>query len=219
MRLKKCGGYLYLITAACAVQAADHAESPAADGDRAADIADIFVFRAPDQPNRIVAALTFGGRPAPRARIDVEYCDRDVLYTVLVDKNADDLADAEIYIRYGRDNAGRCGVRFENVPGAGAAEFDGRTETVFTSATGLRAFSGRRDDPFFFDAQGLAMTLMTFSGDPDNPTGQLRFRNDRDSFGGRNVTAAVFEMDEAALMAGATTRRLRFWATTARLQE
>ena len=219
MRLKKCGSYLYLITAACAVQAADHAESPAADGDRAADIADIFVFRAPDQPNRIVAALTFGGRPAPRARIDVEYCDRDVLYAVLVDKNADDLPDAEIYIRYGRDSAGRCGVRFENVPGAGAAEFEGRTETVFTSATGLRAFSGRRDDPFFFDAQGLAMTLMTFSGDPDNPTGELRFSSVRDSFGGRNVTAAVFEMDEAALMAGATTRRLRFWATTARFQE
>jgi hypothetical protein len=219
MRPKTCVAFLSLITAACAVQAADHAESPAADGDRAADIADIFIFRAPDQPNRIVAALTFGGRPAPRARIDVEYCDRDILYAVLVDKNADDLADTEIYIRYGRDNAGQCGVRFENVPGAGTAAFDGRTETVFTSPNGLRAFSGRRDDPFFFDAQGLGMTVMTFSGDPDSPTGELKFRSDRDSFGGRNVTAAVFEMDEAALMAGATSRRLRFWATTARFQE
>ena len=219
MRVKHWGSFLSLIVAACALQAADHAESPAADGDRAADIADIFVFRAPDQPNRIVAALTFGGRPAPRARIDVEYCDPDVLYAVLVDKNADDIADTEIYIRYGRDNAGRCGVRFENVPGAGAAAFDGPTETVFTSPSGLRAFSGRRDDPFFFDAQGLGMTLMTFSGDPDNPTGQLLFRADRDSFGGRNITAAVFEIDEAALVAGAASRRLRFWATTARLQE
>jgi hypothetical protein len=219
MRLKECGVFLCLTFAACALRAADHAESPAADADRAADIADIFVFRAPDQPNRIVAALTFGGRPAPRARIDVEYCDRDVLYAVLVDKNADDVADTEIHIRYGRDGAGQCGVRFENVPGAGARAFDGRTETVFTSPSGLRAFSGRRDDPFFFDAQGLGMTLMTFSGNPDNPTGQLRFSSARDSFGGRNVTAAVFEMDEAALKAGATSSRLRFWATTARFQE
>jgi hypothetical protein len=219
MRLKKCLASFCLITATCSVQAADHAESPGTDADRAADIADIYVFRAPDQPNRIVAVLTFGNRPAPRARIDVEYCDRDVLYAVLVDKNADDLADTEIYIRYGRDNAGQCGVRFENVPGAGAAAFDGRTETSFTSPNGLRAFSGRRDDPFFVDVEGLGMTLMTFSGNPDNPTGQLMFRRDRDSFAGRNVTAAVFEMDEAALMAGASSRRLRFWATTARFQQ
>ncbi len=219
MRLTKCGSFLCLLRAAGALQAADHAESPGTDGDRAADIADIYVFRAPDQPNRIVAALTFGNRPAPRARIDVEYCDRNVLYAVLVDKNADDLADTEIYIRYGRDGAGQCGVRFENVPGAGAAAFDGRTETVFTSPSGLRAFSGRRDDPFFVDIEGFGMTLMTFSGNPDNPTGELKFRSDRDSFAGRNATAAVFEMDETALMAGATSRRLRFWATTARFQE
>jgi uncharacterized protein DUF4331 len=219
MRLKEYGGFLCLTFAACALQAADHAESPGTDADRAADIADIYVFRAPDQPNRIVAALTFGNRPAPRARIDIEYCDRDVLYAVLVDKNADDVADTEIYIRYGRDAAGQCGVRFENVPGAGARSFDGRTETVFTSPSGLRAFSGRRDDPFFVDIQGFTMTLMTFSSDPNNPTGQILLRSDRDSFTGRNATAAVFEMDETALMGGATSRRLRFWATTARYHE
>lgn len=199
--------------------AADHAESPAADLDRAADIADIFVFRAPDRPDRIIGAVTFGGRPAPRARIDVEYCDRDVLYTVHIDKNADDVPDTDVLIRYGRDSAGRCGVRFENVPGAGARAIDGRTETVFSSPTGLRFFSGRRDDPFFFDPQGLAMTLMTFSADPDNPTGEIRFDPQRDGFGARNVTAVVFEMDEAALLQGAPTSSLRFWTTTSRFQD
>jgi hypothetical protein len=212
-------GILASLVAVGLAQAADHAESPAADLDRAADIADIFIFHSPDRPGRIVGALTFGGRPAPRSRIDVEYCDRDMLYTVHIDKNADDQPDAEIYIRYGRDTAGRCGVRFENVPGAGARAFDGLTETEFTSPSGLRAFSGRRDDPFFFDPQGLGATLMTFSSDPDNPTGELRFDSARDGFGGRNITAAVFEMDQAALAAGANSSRIRFWATTSRFQE
>lgn len=201
------------------VGAADHAESPAADLDRAADIADIFVFHSPDRPGRIVGALTFGGRPAPRARIDVEYCDRDVLYTVHVDKNADDRPDVEMHIRYGRNASGQCGVRFENVPGAGAVAFDGLTETVLVSPSGLRAFSGRRDDPFFFDPQGLNMTVASFSGDPANPTGQLLFGPDRDGFGARNITAAVFEIDESALVQGASSRNLRFWATTSRFQE
>lgn len=208
-----------LFLGAAPVMAADHAESPAADLDRAADIGDLFVFRSPDREGRIVAALTFGGRPAPRARIDIEYCDRDVLYTVHVDKDADDLPDTEIHIRYGRDATGQCGVRFENVPGAGARAFDGSTGTVFSSPSGLRAFSGRCDDPFFFDPQGLAATLMTFSGDPDNPTGELRFDSARDGFGQRNITAAVFEIDAAALLRGASSRRLRFWATTSRFRE
>lgn len=212
-------GITLFFGASTILTAADHAESPAADLDRAADIADIFIFRSPERPDLLVGALTFGGRPAPRARIDVEYCDRDVLYIVHVDSDADDLPDIDILIRYGRDASGRCGVRFENVPGAGAAAFDGPTETIFTSPSGLRAFSGRRDDPFFFDPQGLGMTLMTFSDDPDNPTGELRFDAGRDGFGARNITAAVFEMRESALMEGATSRRLRFWATTSRFQE
>lgn len=210
---------LFGLLVSAAAGAADHAESPAADADRAADIADIFVFRAPDAEGRIVAALTFGGRPAPRARIDVEYCDRDVLYAVHIDRDADDLSDIDILLRYGRDADGQCGLRLQNVPGAGAVAFEGPTETVFTSPSGLRAFSGLRDDPFFFDPQGLGQTLMTFSGDPDQPTGELRFLASRDGFGGRNITAAVFEMDEAALRQGATGPRLRFWATTSRFQE
>lgn len=219
MRTRSWGLLVVVLGCLGAAWAADHAESPAADLDRAADIADIFVFHAPDRPGRVVAALTFGGRPAPRSRIDVEYCDRDVLYTVHVDKDADDRSDLDILLRYGRDNGGRCGLRLQNVPGAGATAFDGPTETVFSSPSGLRAFSGRRDDPFFFDPQGLGATLMTFSGDPDNPTGELRFDRTRDGFGGRNITAAVFEMDEEALAAGASSRRLRFWATTARFME
>jgi hypothetical protein len=218
MRVRSCRLLLGLLVSTVA-GAADHAESPAADIDRAADIADIFVFRAPDATGRIVAALTFGGRPAPRARIDIDYCDRDVLYVVHVDRDADDLPDLDILLRYGRDTQGQCGLRLQNVPGAGAVAFEGPTETVFTSPSGLRAFSGLRDDPFFFDPQGLGQTLMTFSGDPERPTGELRFLASRNGFGGRNITAAVFEMDEAVLRQGVTGPRLRFWATTARFQE
>lgn len=202
--------------------AADHAESPGADADPAADLADVYVFRSPDRPanTRLVGAFTFGNRPAPRTRIDVGvYCDRNILYTLNIDTNNDNVANHVILARVDRDARGNCGLQIQGAPGAGGT-FSGPEGVVFTSPTGLRAFIGLGDDPFFFDAQGFNATVATFAPDA-TPSGMLRFsgganNGTNDSFAFRNCTFIVFEMDLAAipLAPGAV---LRVWGTTSRI--
>ena len=211
------------------VMSADHAESPAADADPAADIADVYLFPSPESATKLVAAITFGGRPAPRSRIDGSfYCDPDILFTYNIDRaNAsgafDSIPDIQIYARLAKNNNGQCALQLQNVPGAGGT-FSGLIETVF-SLGGMRAFAGLRNDPFFFDFEGFTALLNTFAtpgqhGDLVSsfrlsPAGQPR----RDSFAGRNASAIVFEMDldtAAPRAANGTRPKIRVWATTSR---
>lgn len=192
---------------------ADHAEAPTATADPAADIADVFLFRA---AGKLVAAVTFSGAPAPRARVDGASgrYDRDVLYTFHLDQNRDAVADVRIHARFGQNSLGQWGVELENVPGAGARYLFGPVEQVVTAPNGLRFYAGLRDDPFFFDAQGFNATLASF-GDDSAPDGQVLITNTRDSFAGRNVTVIIFEMDLAAATGGSA--EIYFWGTTARI--
>lgn len=217
------------VAVSVAVMSADHAESPGADADPAADLADIFFFPSPETPaTKMVGAITFGGRPAPRSRIDQSfYCDPNVLYILNIDRadaagDFDDVADVRIVVRLATNGAGACGVQFENIPGAGGT-FSGPIESVFTSPTGLKGFAGLRNDPFFFDAQGYSALVASFaaagqSGDVAVAFG-LGTRPRRDSFADRNVSAAVFEMDLNTLapLTGGVRPRIRLWGTTARL--
>lgn len=213
-----------------AVMSADHAESPGTDADPAADLADVFLFPSPESATRLVGAITFGGRPAPRSRIDGSfYCDPDVLYTFSIDRadasgNFDSVADVQVYARFGKNIAGQCGLQLESVPGAGGT-FSGETERVFTSGTGMKAFAGLRNDPFFFDGEGLTALLNTFAAPGQNGDLVSAFKlagnqPRRDSFAFRNVSAIVFEMDLDAVApraANGTRPKVRVWATTGRL--
>lgn len=206
-----------------AAQAADHGESPGTDADPAADIADVYVFRSPDRAagDRLVGAFTFGNRPAPRTRIDLAlYCDRDVLYTFNIDSDNDNLPDVQVFARLARDDRDNCGLQLENVPGAGGT-FSGPEGSVFQSSTGLRAFLGFGDDPFFFDVQGFNATVASFAPDA-TPSGELRFsgganNGTNDSFAFRNASFIVFEMDLDAVRPVAPETRLRVWGTTSRI--
>lgn len=215
------------VAVSVAVMSADHAESPGADADPAGDLADIFIFPSPEAANKMVGAITFGGRPAPRSRIDGSfYCDTNVLYTLNIDRaNAagafDNVPDIKVFVRFARSNPDTCGVQLENVPGAGGT-FSGSIEQVFSSPSGIRAFAGLRNDPFFFDAEGYNAMVASFaapgqSGDPVGAFG-LGTRPRRDSFAFRNVSAVVFEMDLNTLApsVGGARPQIRVWGTTAR---
>ena len=211
MTLRRVGVVLALV-AGCA-GAADHAEAPTATADPAADIADVFLFRA---AGKLVGAVTFSGAPAPRERVDgaAGRFDRDVIYTFQIDRDRDAVPDHTIQARFGQNSLGQWGVELENVPGAGARYVFGPVEQVVTMPSGLRFYAGLRDDPFFFDAQGFNATLASF-GDASAPDGQVLITNTRDSFGERNVTVIAFEMDLAAAAGG--SREIYFWGTTARI--
>lgn len=212
-----------------AVLSADHVESPGPTRDNAADIADVYLFPSTESASKLVMAMTFGGGPAPRVRVDGRfYCDPDILYTFNIDRADasgafDHLADITIYARLGRNNAGQCALQLENVPGAGGT-FSGPIEQVIVTSSGIKAFAGLRNDPFFFDAQGLTALFATFAapgqhGDLISAFG-IGTRPRRDSFAGRNASAIVFEMslDQVApRQANGSRPQIRAWATTARL--
>jgi len=211
------------------VLSADHAESPGADADPAADLADVFIFPSPESTSKTVAAITFGGRAAPRSRIDTAlYCDPNVLYTFHIDRadaagNFDNIPDIEVLARFGKDGSNNCGVQLENIPGAGGT-VSGATERVLVSASGLKVFAGLRNDPFFFDAEGYAALVASFagSGQSGDVVGAFRLgagQARRDSFAFRNVSAIVFEMgnDTLAPLVGGVRPKVRVWATTGRI--
>jgi hypothetical protein len=207
-----------------AAYAADHAESPGADADPAGDLADVFIFVSPENANRMVAAVTFGGRPLPRSRIDQAFvCDTRVIYILNIERaNAagqfTNVPTTKVVARFGNSTTtGRCsGLQLENVPGGGGT-FSGPTETVFTSTTGLKAFAGLRNDPFFFDAEGYNGMVAAFDGPPP-PGGYVVSSFGRDSFANRNVSVIEFEMDINALAPAVNGVRpkIQVWATTAR---
>jgi hypothetical protein len=213
-----------VLATSVSVMSADHAESPGADADPSADLADVFIFPSPQNAGRTVAAITFGGRSAPRSRIDGDLsCDRNVIYTFHIDRevggNFDNVPDVSVHARFARNARGECGIQLENVPGAGTVS--GPIETV-NEASGIKFFAGARNDPFFFDAEGYAALVASFAapGQSGDLVGAFRLGQPaqprRDSFAARNVSAIVFEMDNGALTAGGSSR-VRVWATTGRI--
>lgn len=208
---------LCLALAAMPLRAADHVDAPGtkgATGDHAADITDVFLFRA---NGRLVGAIDICGAEAPFARVDfAPGCyDPKVLLSYHIDTNCDGAPEIDVHIRFGSNAAGQTGLQIENLPGAGAEFVAGPIETVNTTPSGLKFYAGYRDDPFFFDFDGFTATLATL-GDPSlPPTGQLLFDSKEDAFGHRNVTSVVFEMDQSAASQGSS--RLCVWASTGRL--
>lgn len=210
---------LLLFTAfSASASAADHADAPRSATDPSTDITDVFLFR---EGGKMVGAICFGGAPVPRARVDgpTGRFDPDALFIYNIDLDGDARPEYEILIRFGRNSKGESGVQFEGLPGAGAQFVSGPVERVLASPTGLRAYAGLRDDPFFFDFEGFAATIGSFNS-TDKPKGALFFDPSRDSFARRNLTALVFEMDPALIVArpgNSSNKLIRVWASGERL--
>jgi hypothetical protein len=228
---------LYSLTAVSALVfstaalSADHSEAPGTNADPDADLADVFIFLAPDKPHRTVGVITWKGRAAPRARIDAFNCDPNVLFTYNLDvANAegvfDNIPNFQVLARLGTDPLGNCAVQFEGVPGAGrtyVAPFGQVSEATFG---GMRGFVGLMNDSFFFDVEAYKALLATFAtaGQNGNLIGTFKLTNPptarHDSFAFRNVSVMMFEMDNN-ILAPANARgvrpKVRAWATTGRL--
>ncbi len=185
-------------------QAADHTEAPLAAGDPAADLADLYVWHDP-LGGTLVTAVTFGGLDVPMVGQEGTF-DADVLYTVHIDRDGDDLPDIDVLARFGPNSEGQWGVRVENLPGT-AGPVEGPVNANLAAGGGLQVFAGLREDPFFFDLDGFLTTLQT---------GALAFDSTRDSFAGLNVTSIVLEMDLDAVTMNGAFPNLQIWATTAR---
>jgi hypothetical protein len=182
------------------VQAADHTEAPGTIADPPADLADFYMWHNDD--GKLVAVMTFAGKA--EAGTPPTY-DVDALYGFHIDNDGDNVADIDIWCRFGTNMAmDEWGVQCLNVPGS-AGPIEGLVDTTIDDGAGNMVYAGSREDPFFFDLDGFQSTLMS---------GMLDFNSENDTFAGLNVTAIVVEMDAA--MAVGDDMTLQAWITTGR---
>lgn len=169
-----------------APRAAESGRAPALADERAAVLGDLYAWEEPG--GKIVLALTYapgiepGGEPI---------YDPDLLYSIWIHFGPDwEVADRVIRVRFGEHaQTAEWGVQLRHVPGAGE-DLVGPVEQTLEVGT-ARAWVGLRDDPFFFDAEGLQDTLAS---------GSLAFDATRDAYAGTNAMAIVIELDKVALI-------------------
>lgn len=166
--------------------------------DTAADIADIYAFHDAD---KLYLISTFGG---PAATTLPAFYDRDVLHTINISTSLPaSSSDITIRFRFGPGaNPGETGISVENLPGVNGP-LVGPVEQIL-SKDGVRVYAGLRDDPFFFDSQGLRES---------RTMGVLRFMNTRSFFAAKNITVVAIEIPRSRL---GTATNLDIWNTTAR---
>lgn len=203
------------------LQAADHVDAPAVAADQAADIADIYSFRSPGNPDRLVLAMTISNvQAAPEIELERSIFDPEVLYQFEIDRDGDAVEDLvlqafvigppedQVMVLRGPVVPAVTGTDGRIVNGAPEVRVPVSTgpEPAIAERNGLRLFAGVRDDPFFFDFARFSAIL---AGEASS------FRDPGvDTFAGLNVYAIVVEVPVDLL--GGDASSLGVWGTTHR---
>lgn len=197
------------------IYAADHIDTPAVTG-QAADITDLYVFRAQD-PNNLVFVANTQGLLAPGSTAAAKF-DENTIIEFNIDNNGDNLEDLVIQCKYdaasnsmqvyGPVAPSEKGTRSKlegSVTASATVTAYGASPTIGTGTTGVKVFAGPRDDPFFFDLNQykkiIAGTATSFL-----PAGMAA-----DTFAGTNVLSTVVEVPKALLNASGN---INVWVET-----
>lgn len=166
---------LILLPHVVELRSADHREAPLISEDPPADIADVYTFVNPNNPERVVFAMTVNGFAVPAVRGTYSFSN-DVLYQFKIDNTGDaeeDLVIQAIFSGYEQHSSVRdrrcataAGGQFVTVLGPAKPKKTGAVNEVLRgkdvpvvsgctnttlSAGGVRAWAGLRDDPFVVD--------------------------------------------------------------------
>ena len=201
--------YLASALAFCAAaHAADHKEAPLIGEDPTADIADVYAFVSPENPDSIVLAMTVNGFSVPSEAIAFNFSP-NVRYRFEIDTNADGVSDRTVAVRvnggtYTVDLPGKLND-FSGAVTAPTEEPIANDAIITDNGNGVRAFAGPRDDPFFFDVAGFFRFLSGTGG-----------FSGTDGFAGFNVSAIVLEIPLMTLTGG--NPEFAVWGATDRRQ-
>ena len=232
-KLAAFGAALVALTIGAApilTRAADHLDAPALGGtvvngqiaphsehgDR--DINDVYVFRAPDNANRTVIAMTVN----PAINLFGGTFGRNVRYVFNIDRNGDNRADLAYVARFSRAEADNDSpfleqdYRIKKYTGSDARSLeDGVTvawgetnEGNATTKNSLKAWAGVRSDPFFFDLTGFIGTT-TFLKTGTAVGGDALGKDPTDFFLNLNTNAIVLSIPNSQL-----PDNIGVWATT-----
>jgi uncharacterized protein DUF4331 len=209
----------------------DHQDTPEVELNPGMDMTDVYVFpgAAPDRTVLVLNSWAFI-TPAQTANT---YFDPDVLYQFKIDSNTDGVEDKVIQITFDRAGAGqKVEVRGPLAPpvvgamgnriATDAPSVTGSINTVLGSATGMQAFAGWRDDPFFIDLEQFFLIIpdrKPVTGPlaqlPDAPSASAFRSPGVDYVKGFNVLSIVIELPTAWLTAGGNSK-IGVWGTTSR---
>jgi hypothetical protein len=174
------------------------------------DLTDLFVFAAPDNPDRTVLIMnlnpfTKGNGFHP-----------DAVYRFNIDSDGDALADAAFSFTFSAPQDGRQTSTAYYATGSAAQTREPRGETLIEDtavgfdamATAVQAgpcrlFIGKRSDPFFADADGVLHWLI------DGQEGNFQWTG-QDTFAGANIFSIAMEVPNDMLGRGP---QIGAWAT------
>src|SRR5437660_5085838 len=201
-----------------AASAADHLDAPGLmppGGSVQSDITDLYAFKSASNPADSVLVLNVNTGPAGSnftfgRGIPGVGSTKAVLYNINIDNNGDAVTDVNLRVRFGQpaaDGSQQFEVRRN---GKLLISMDQGVSTAFGAASNVvtvgdvKAFAGRRDDPFFFDlAAFLGLNGRSFCD------GQQT-----DFFAGRNVSSIVLELPSSILTADSAHPKIGVWAST-----
>lgn len=214
--------------------AADHRDSPTADGAPEGDITDFFAFLDPNENSQLVLVMNVNPFTVPAEQGGYRFSP-DFLYQFKISNNGDAREDLVVQVVFKNDTACSSGQRVSvfgptrpRITGAVnrvASEepaVSGCTGDVLHASDGMRVFTGLRDDPFVFDfgqfERILGAKQEVFRDLPTTPLGHLRGRPLRsdgtsgvDAFGGFDVSSIAVELPKAWVRGKNSVVKL--WAT------
>lgn len=197
------------------LQASDHKEAPLIREDPTADLADVYAFLNPSDPDRLVLAMTVNPFSVPAEGVGFQFSPQ-ARYRFNIDTNGDAKQDRTIDLEFQTQANGSQTFEatfFETTSGfvmqgdvtAPTEEPVANPPIINAGPMGVRVFAGPRDDPFFFDVVGFFRFL---SG-----TGSFQ---GLDGFAGFNVSAIVVELPLELVDDG---QPLQIWAETSRRKQ
>jgi hypothetical protein len=231
-------GAALALAAAGAVRIAvgsDHQDTPLVELNPEQDMTDVYAFPG-SAPGRIALVLNSRAFLTPAQTAGATF-DPNLLYQFKIDNDGDALEDKVIQVTFaGSGSSQQVVVRGPlDPPVTGAMQNEvadvsravsGALNTALGSSTGLQAFAGPRDDPFFIDLEAAFCIL------PDrkpstgalsqpcaltaNPSAPFYFRNPGINYvAGFNVLSIVVELPSSQIENGAPGR-LGIWGTISR---
>src|SRR5438552_16434802 len=97
------------------VRAADHRDAPAVDSAIEGDIADVYAFRDPKRPDRIIVAMNVNPFAVPGLRHSYRF-NTDYLYQIKIDNDGDFREDFVIQAKFVDTPTGQMIVETHGVP-------------------------------------------------------------------------------------------------------
>jgi hypothetical protein len=229
-KLAALGTTMLVLTVGAApllTNAADHLDAPALGGtvvdgaiaphsehgDR--DINDLYVFQAPDAPDRTVIAMTVN----PAINLFGGNFGADVRYTFNIDTNGDNVQDMAYVATFKKsDPKGNQPYEIRMYTGKSALTIKGHGKLVAHGKTNdgtrghgrndVMAWAGVRSDPFFFDLTGFIGTV-TYLTTGTAVGGDALGNDPTDFFANLNTNAIVLSIPNAQL-----PDAIGVWATT-----